>query len=70
MLLPDWKSRTQVHFIDITEFSLEHPDAANFLPDRPFYDERFNLVFCDGQVLRESVCEIQSAALRKSSLVG
>jgi hypothetical protein len=61
MLLPDRKSRTQVQFLDITmlavemdvtEVPLEHPDAANFLPDRPFYNERFDLIFCDGQVLR------------------
>jgi 23S rRNA U2552 (ribose-2'-O)-methylase RlmE/FtsJ len=63
MLLPNWKndSRIQVHFLDITMLAAEmdfanipdeHPDAANFLSDRPFYGERFDLIFCDGQVLR------------------
>jgi len=63
MLLPNWQSdtRVQVQFLDITmlaaemdvtDIPAEHPDAANFLPDRPFYGDRFDLIFCDGQVLR------------------
>jgi 23S rRNA U2552 (ribose-2'-O)-methylase RlmE/FtsJ len=63
MLLPMWQSdtRVQVQFLDITMLAAEmdftdipadHPDAANFLLDRPFYGERFDLIFCDGQVLR------------------
>jgi 23S rRNA U2552 (ribose-2'-O)-methylase RlmE/FtsJ len=63
MLLPNWQSdtRVQVQFLDITMLAVEmdvtdipdsRPDAANFLPDRPFYGDRFDLVLCDGQVLR------------------
>ncbi|KAK4155265.1 hypothetical protein C8A00DRAFT_13671 [Chaetomidium leptoderma] len=29
-----------------------HPDAASFSVDRPFLEHKFDLVFCDGQVLR------------------
>lgn len=29
-----------------------HPDAASFSSDRPFLEHKFDLVFCDGQVLR------------------
>jgi hypothetical protein len=29
-----------------------HPEAASFSFDRPFLEQRFDLVFCDGQVLR------------------
>jgi hypothetical protein len=29
-----------------------HPDASSFSSDRPFLGEEFDLVFCDGQVLR------------------
>jgi hypothetical protein len=29
-----------------------HPDAASFSSDRPFLEQKFDLVFCDGQVLR------------------
>ncbi|KAM7183568.1 hypothetical protein V8F20_012569 [Naviculisporaceae sp. PSN 640] len=29
-----------------------HPDAALFSSDRPYYGSQFDLVFCDGQVLR------------------
>ncbi|KAF2790696.1 hypothetical protein K505DRAFT_310901 [Melanomma pulvis-pyrius CBS 109.77] len=61
--LPNWQkdSRLQVAFLDVTmlaaemdvpDIPAEHPDAANFLLDRPFYGEDFDLVFCDGQVLR------------------
>lgn len=63
IMVPDWQKdrRIQVHFLDITMLAAEmdmisipakHPDAANFLFDRPFCGETFDLVFCDGQVLR------------------
>ena len=63
MALPNWQkdSRIQVRFLDITMLAAEmdvtnipaeHPDASNFLFDRPFYGEAFDLIFCDGQVLR------------------
>jgi hypothetical protein len=64
MLLPNWKndSRIQVHSLDISMLAAEmevvnipdeHPDVANFLSDRPFHGERFDLIFWDGQVLRK-----------------
>jgi hypothetical protein len=31
---------------------VSHPDAASFSSDRPFLNHKFDLVFCDGQVLR------------------
>lgn len=63
MILPNWQSdpRIRVRFLDITMLAAEmdvtsvpaeHPDATNFVFDRPFYGEAFDLVFCDGQVLR------------------
>lgn len=63
MILPNWQSdpRIRVRFLDITMLAAEmdvtnipaeHPDATNFVFDRPFYGEAFELVFCDGQVLR------------------
>jgi hypothetical protein len=54
-------SRIQARFFDITMLGaemgiinvpIEHPDATNVIPDRPFCGETFDLVFCDGQVLR------------------
>lgn len=30
----------------------QHPDAAKFILERPFADQNFDLVFCDGQILR------------------
>lgn len=55
-------SRVEVALLDITmlpsEFGLEdipqdHPDTVNFLRGkRPYLDKSFDLVFCDGQVLR------------------
>jgi hypothetical protein len=36
----------------VTNVPTEHPDATNSILDRPFYGEIFDLVFCDGQVLR------------------
>lgn len=61
--IPNWQmnSRIQISFLDITMLAAEmdvadvptgHPDAANFLPDRPFHGKNFDLIFCDGQVLR------------------
>ena len=53
--------RIDLRYLDITmlaaEFSIEeipidHPDAADFLTERPFHGTSFDLVFCDGQVLR------------------
>ena len=63
ILLPNWQTdpRIQVHLLDITmlaaemgaaEISAQHPDAANFLLHRPFQGQEFDLIFCDGQVLR------------------
>ncbi|KAI0999989.1 hypothetical protein K3495_g8208 [Podosphaera aphanis] len=63
ILLPNWKNdpRLVVYFGDITMLVTEmggvaippgHPDAANFLTDRPFCGKKFDLIFCDGQVLR------------------
>ena len=54
--------RVKVTQLDITMLSSElgaeeipedHPDKMKFLPGkRPYLDKRFDLVFCDGQVLR------------------
>lgn len=63
ILIPNWEtdSRIQVCFLDITMLAAEmgvttippkHPDANNFSLDHPFHGEKFDLVFCDGQVLR------------------
>ena len=68
MLLRSWsdtdpEASTYVDFRDITLLAEEmgtplssipaaHPDAASFSADRPFLDQKFDLVFCDGQVLR------------------
>jgi hypothetical protein len=55
-------SKSTVMLLDITmlarEFGVEepsstHPDYASFLQDRPYLEHRFELVFCDGQVLRQ-----------------
>jgi len=54
-------SQANVRFLDITmlakEFGVDeppktHPEHAKFLDERPFYGRLFQLVFCDGQVLR------------------
>ncbi|KAF2820813.1 hypothetical protein CC86DRAFT_459435 [Ophiobolus disseminans] len=51
----------RVNFIDITMLAREcgtdtipetHPDHALFIAERPFVDERFQLIFCGGAVLR------------------
>ncbi|KAB5513036.1 hypothetical protein GE09DRAFT_638786 [Coniochaeta sp. 2T2.1] len=63
LLLPVDGDGVQVEYTDITllagvmgvsrdEIAASHPDAANFRYDNPFSDLRFDLVFCDGQVLR------------------
>jgi 23S rRNA U2552 (ribose-2'-O)-methylase RlmE/FtsJ len=53
--------RSQIRFFDLTmlakEFGVEnipstHPEHGSFSNERPFLEHRFNLVFCDGQVLR------------------
>ncbi|KAL8870073.1 MAG: hypothetical protein Q9174_003797 [Haloplaca sp. 1 TL-2023] len=55
--------RVHVHFMDITmllsemtndnyEVAPSHPDAANFIRDAPFKAKSFDLVLCDGIVLR------------------
>jgi 23S rRNA U2552 (ribose-2'-O)-methylase RlmE/FtsJ len=50
-----------VFYHDITMFAKEfgvdevpptHPGRASFSTERPFINEKFDLVFCDGQVLR------------------
>jgi hypothetical protein len=50
-----------IKYIDVTmlasEFGLEtvptsHPDHSLFLAERPFVDQRFQLIFCGGAVLR------------------
>ena len=55
--------RVQVKFMDLTMLAVEygtpmseipegHPDAKKFNSDRPFLDEEFDHVLCDGQILR------------------
>lgn len=55
--------RVQVVFMDITmmasefgtpvpEIPSQHPEAANFLNPAPYQDADFDIVLCDGQVLR------------------
>jgi hypothetical protein len=38
--------------IPVSDIPASHPDAASFSSDRPFLGQHFDLVFCDGQVLR------------------
>ena len=63
ILLHGWRKdkRVKVHFADVTMLAAEmdvlevpsnHPDALDFRFDRPFTDQKFDLIFCDGQVLR------------------
>ncbi len=65
LLIPNWEAdpRIQVSFCDITMLAVEmgtdlsaipagHPDATAFSSDRPFQGQEFDLIFCDGQVLR------------------
>ncbi|TLD28615.1 hypothetical protein PspLS_03736 [Pyricularia sp. CBS 133598] len=59
----NFASRVNIDFRDITmlaaemgcspdDVSADHPDAAELSFDRPFADLKFDLVLCDGQVLR------------------
>jgi len=57
--LPSGKST--ILYLDVTMLAAEfgtdvipttHPNPESFLMDRPFLGQRFDLVFCDGQVLR------------------
>lgn len=61
--------RVEVLFADVTMFASEysvtnfpanHPDLSNFSLDRPWANESFNLIFCDGQVLRTHAPHIAS----------
>ena len=64
MLLPygERDPRVQVEFMDITMLAIEfgtsisdvpphHPDVGNFSANRPYYDQAFHIVLCDGNVL-------------------
>ena len=53
--------QVEIHFLDITMLAKEfgvvdvpfsHPDHDKFSPEQPFLEQKFNLIFCDGQVLR------------------
>lgn len=61
--------RVDVHFADITMLAAEygvadipdgHPDISNFSNERPWASKSFDLVFCDGQVLRTHAPHIAS----------
>ncbi|KAK4160729.1 S-adenosyl-L-methionine-dependent methyltransferase-like protein [Cladorrhinum sp. PSN259] len=81
----DPEAKVFVDFRDITMLSDEmgvakssippdHPDASSFSSDRPFEEEKFDLVFCDGQVLRthergEYREKVESTRLLTSQLV-
>ncbi|KAK0636013.1 hypothetical protein B0T17DRAFT_517872 [Bombardia bombarda] len=65
ILVPNWEKdpRIQMLHCDITMLAAEmgvdlvdiptnHPDASGFLSSRPFHNQEFDLVFCDGVVLR------------------
>lgn len=65
----DQDPRVQVRFMDLTmlaveygtpmaEIPKEHPNAKDFSDDRPFLDETFDLVICDGQSLRTHFREV------------
>ncbi|KAI9880240.1 MAG: hypothetical protein M1830_004584 [Pleopsidium flavum] len=43
--------------VDMGSIPTEHPDAAKFKPLRPWKGKKYNLVFCDGQVLRTQTRE-------------
>ena len=40
------------HGVDMNNIPIEHPDAAKFKPLRLYEDKQYDLVLCDGQVLR------------------
>ncbi|KAF2019547.1 hypothetical protein BU24DRAFT_341125 [Aaosphaeria arxii CBS 175.79] len=63
--IPGWQNdhRLRIRFLDITmlakdmgveakDVPTDHPDAQNFIFDQPFSGQDYDLVFCDGQVLR------------------
>lgn len=64
ILLPNWQEdpRVQVHLLDVTMLDAElgypnllpfdHPWAPYFSNFRPYPGQKFDLIFCDGQVLR------------------
>lgn len=63
ILLRGWNKDARLHVLclDVTMLATEmgapqiapnHPDAANFVFSQPFSNRRFDLIFCDGQVLR------------------
>ena len=60
VLLPS-NPNVEIHFLDITmlatemgvvDFPAEHSDCKDFLAKRFAHEQSFDLVFCDGQVLR------------------
>lgn len=62
-LLVNEGPRLKVEFLDITMLAAEmgftiddirpdHPDRNSFYFDRPFFGQRYDLILCDGQVLR------------------
>jgi hypothetical protein len=38
--------------IEVHAVPLNHPNAVNFRFDRPFTNQKYNLIFCEGQVLQ------------------
>lgn len=63
------RSTVDGHFADITMLAAEygvtdiregHPDISNFSTERPWAAKSFDLVFCDGQVLRTHAPHIAS----------
>lgn len=83
LLLERSNPALRVRFADITMLSSEmgvsaippdHPDVANFSQDRPYIGESFDLVICDGQVLRTHPrqpyrTELEACRLTMSQLV-
>lgn len=83
LLLDRSNPALRVMFADITMLSSEmgvsaippdHPDVANFSQDRPYIGESFDLVICDGQVLRTHPrqsyrSELEACRLTMSQLV-
>lgn len=62
-LLVEEGPRLNVEFVDITmlaaemgatkaDITFDHPDQNSFVFDRPFFGQMFDLILCDGQVLR------------------
>ncbi|KAI1971599.1 hypothetical protein LOZ53_004452 [Ophidiomyces ophidiicola] len=85
ILLPNWKNhpRVEVELMDITMLSsefgypgllpLDHPAASQFSPHRPFVESQFDLIFCDGQVLRSHhralTCQSEPSRLITAQLI-